>query len=93
MIRTKCEARTMSEGRLCLKICQQFKAGRPGNGQRYNSGQVYCNTCAIWMTRDGCKLKDGRSATIDSTGMYCKCCNFRVRARPRSRESKSILKK
>ena len=87
------EARTMPDGRLCLKICQQFKAGRPGNGQRYNSGQVYCNTCAIWMTRDGCILKDGSVATIDSTGIYCKCCNYKVRARPRSRESKSIFKK
>ena len=88
----KWEARTMSEGRLCLKICQQYKAGRPSDGQRYNDGQVYCNTCAIWMLRKGCVLKDGSIATIDSTGMYCKCCNFRVRARPRSRKSKSILK-
>ena len=93
MIRTKWEARTMSEGRLCLKICEQYKAGSPSDGQRYNDSQVYCNTCAIWMTRDGCKSIDGRTATIDSTGMYCKCCNFRVRARPRSRKSKSILKK
>ena len=83
----------MPDGRLCVKICQQYKAGRPAHGQRYNDGQVYCNTCAIWMTRDGCKSKDGKTSTIDSTGMSCKCCNFRVRARPRSRESKSIFKK
>ena len=93
MIRTKCEARTMSEGRLCLKICERYKAKRPKDFQRYNAGQVYCNICAIWMTRDGCILKDGRTATIDSTGISCKCCNYRVRARPRSRKSKSILKK
>ena len=83
----------MSEGRLCLKICEQYKAGRPSDGQRYNAGQIYCNICAIWMTRDGCILKDGRTATIDSAGISCKCCNYRVRARPRSRKSKSILKK
>ena len=83
----------MSESRLCLKICEQYKAGRPINGQRYNDGQVYCNTCAIWLLRKGCVLKDGSVATIDSTGIYCKCCNYKVRARPRSRKSKSILKK
>ena len=83
----------MSEGRLCLKICEQYKAGRPRNGQRYNDGQVYCSTCSIWLTRDGCILKDGSVATIDSTGMFCKCCNIRVRAKPHSRESKSIFKK
>ena len=83
----------MPEGRLCLKICEQYKARRPKNSRRYNDGQVYCSTCSIWLTRDGCVLKDGSVATIDSTGMFCKCCNIRVRAKPHSRESKSIFKK
>lgn len=58
---------------LCKNKCLAFKATKPVNGARYASGQVRCQTCEIFLTPEG--VKDN---------LHCKCCNFRVRSRPRN---------
>jgi hypothetical protein len=88
-----------SEKRTCLGICKQYKIKKPtGKVGRYESGQARCQMCDIWIDHNGCILKDRSPATIDSLGWTCKCCNYRVRQKPRNlvykeklREKKQLL--
>ena len=66
----------MSEKRICLEICKQYKVKKPTDGGRYESGQARCQICDIWIDHNGCVLKDGSAATEDSVGWICKCCNY-----------------
>lgn len=59
--------------RLCKGKCIQFKALKPANGNRYASGQSRCQVCEIFLTEQG---------VIDN--LRCRCCNFRVRNKPRN---------
>lgn len=59
--------------RLCKGKCIQFKAPKPANGIRYASGQSRCQVCEIFLTEQG---------VIDN--IRCKCCNYRVRNKPRN---------
>ena len=82
-----------SEKRICLEICKQYKVKKPtGKVGRYESGQARCLTCDIWIDHNGCILKDRSTATVDSFGWTCKCCNFRVRQKPRSLVYKEKLR-
>lgn len=58
--------------RMCKGKCVQFKASKPVTGGRYEAGQYRCQTCEIYLTEHGV---DGHS---------CKCCNMRVRSKPRN---------
>lgn len=63
-----------SSNRICKNKCINYKATRPTNGgSRYVAGQVRCQTCEIYLVPQG--VKDGR---------FCKCCNYRVRTKPRN---------
>ena len=62
-----------TQNRICKGKCIQFKAKKPTNGSRYASGQVRCQLCEIYLTPEG--VKDNRS---------CKCCNYRIRTKPRN---------
>jgi len=66
------DAMTEKQNRLCKGKCIQFKAKKPLTGGRYEVGQCRCQTCDIYLTEQGV---DGNS---------CKCCNFRVRRKPRN---------
>lgn len=78
--------------RVCKQICKKFKAIKPsGKKGRYQSGQVRCLTCEIFMTREGCVDINGNSATIETKGLRCKCCNYRVRSKPRNSTLKAML--
>ena len=70
-------------GGMCKNICKEFKATRPVDGKRYESGQLRCQTCEIYITIEG---------TQDERGLYCKCCNYRVRGKPRNRIYKAKLR-
>lgn len=60
--------------RTCKGKCVNYKATKPTNrGGRYAVGQVRCQTCDIYLIPQG--VKDKR---------YCKCCNYRVRTKPRN---------
>ena len=69
--------------RVCKEICTQYKAQRPKDGNRYANGQVRCQICEIYMTKEGCKDSQGNQATEDTTDLRCKCCNYKVRSKPR----------
>ena len=58
--------------RICKGKCIQFKARKPLTCGRYEAGQYRCQTCEIYLTVQG----------ID--GNFCRCCNFRVRSKPRN---------
>ena len=55
----------------CKGICVKYKATRPKrNASRYASGQKRCQVCDIF---------------IDYPSLFCPCCRYRMRTRPRSR--------
>ena len=80
-------------GALCKKICQNYKVKKIRGVGRYESGQVHCQTCDVWLDYHGCHKKNGEPAEADSLGMRCNCCNFQVRAKPRGKLSKLRLSK
>ena len=67
----------------CKKICLQYAAKKPTNSGRYDAGQKRCQICEIYITIEGTK---------DEIGLFCKCCNYRVRGKPRNRKYKEILR-
>ena len=58
---------------------------------RYGAGQARCQVCDVWVDAKGARLKDGSIATAGSVGWYCRCCNYRMRTRPRNIKYKSRL--
>ena len=82
----------LSEKRICLEICKQYKVKKPTDGGRYEAGQARCQICDVWIGHNGCILKDRSQATPDSVGWICKCCNYRVRQKPRNLQYKERLR-
>lgn len=62
--------------RTCKRECIRYRAKKQ-YGSRYAVGQVRCQICDIYLIPLG--VKDER---------FCKCCNFRVRTKPRNRVCK-----
>ena len=58
---------------VCKGICIRYKASRPKSGMRYNSGQRRCQVCEIY---------------INWQGLWCPCCNYRLRIGPRNSKNK-----
>ncbi|MDA7996803.1 MAG: hypothetical protein MPI93_02185 [Nitrosopumilus sp.] len=58
---------------MCRGICKQFRAEKPTKGGRYAAGQVRCQICGIYMNQNA--MVEGRR---------CRCCNFKVRTKPRN---------
>ena len=52
----------------CNGICENYKASKPTSGGRYDEGQKRCQTCQIFVYHDG---------------LYCPCCNMRLRGTSR----------
>jgi len=48
----------------CNDICQNHKAKKSIEGERYETGQKRCNSCNIFIEYDG---------------LFCPCCNQRLR--------------
>lgn len=79
------QQRTIRKGR-CNKICEKYRPEKNTSGKgRYESGQVRCMTCVVFLSKAGCIDKNGNEATAETTGLYCKCCGIRVRTRPHGR--------
>jgi len=57
------------------------------------SGFARCTVCNFWMDWRFCHLKGDIPANRESLGLFCNCCNYRVRQNARSKKSKDILKK
>jgi len=61
----------------CLEICLKYKALKNKDGGRYDNGQKRCQGCEIF---------------IKWNGIYCPCCNKRLRNKPRNRFTKERLR-
>jgi hypothetical protein len=61
----------------CKGICIRHKAQKPVRSGRYATGQKRCQVCEIFIRWDG---------------MWCPCCGYRVRTRPRSSKFKQRLR-
>lgn len=69
---------------MCKGACKKYGAKRPQTGGRYQSGQVRCQICDIWMDGRGARTKGGSPARRADTAWYCSCCNYRLRRVPRN---------
>ena len=68
--------------RMCKGICVNYKAKKPANGKsRYAEDQARCQICSIYITSQG--INDNR---------LCKCCNYKVRTKPRNRIYKEKIR-
>jgi hypothetical protein len=63
---------------VCKGICVRHRAQKPpGAFGRYATGQKRCQVCEIFLKWDG---------------MWCPCCGYRVRTRPRGHKFKERLR-
>ena len=52
----------------CNNICERYKASKPVGIGRYASGQRRCQICEIFIKWEG---------------LWCPCCGYRLRTKPR----------
>jgi hypothetical protein len=61
----------------CKGICIRHKAPKPVGSGRYVTGQKRCQVCELFIKWDG---------------LWCPCCGYRLRTRPRNLKYKAKLK-
>jgi hypothetical protein len=61
----------------CKGICIRHKAQKPVGSGRYASGQKRCQICEIFIKWDG---------------LWCPCCVYRLRTKPRNLKYKAKLR-
>ncbi|MCV0410183.1 hypothetical protein [Nitrosopumilus sp.] len=61
---------------LCVGKCKEFEVLRSGLERRYKPGHKRCQQCNQWMLYEG---------------VFCPCCNYRLRTRPRCKKYKVDL--
>ncbi len=61
----------------CKGICTRFKAQKPVGTGRYASGQRRCQICEIFIKWEG---------------LWCPCCGYRLRTKPRNLKYKAKLR-
>jgi hypothetical protein len=61
----------------CKGICVRHKAQKPVGSGRYASGQKRCQICEIFIKWDG---------------LWCPCCGYRLRTKPRNLKYKAKLR-
>jgi hypothetical protein len=61
----------------CKGICVRHKAIKPVGAGRYASGQKRCQICEIFISWDG---------------LWCPCCGYRLRTKPRNLKYKAKLR-
>ena len=66
-----------SGGSGCKGICTRYKATKPVGAGRYASGQKRCQICEVFMKTDE---------------MWCPCCGYRLRSKPRNKKYKIRLR-
>lgn len=68
----------------CQNKCTKWKAKRPPNGKRYESGQIRCDTCQVFMYPSLEHTHNNRTKEPDDNpehGLSCNCCNMRISGR------------
>ena len=66
-----------SGGSGCKGICNRYRAPKPVGKGRYASGQKRCQICEVFMKTDE---------------MWCPCCGYRLRSKPRNKKYKIRLR-
>ena len=61
----------------CKGICIRHKAQKPVGTGRYSTGQKRCQICELFLKWDG---------------LWCPCCGYRLRTRPRNLKYKVKLR-
>jgi len=61
----------------CKGICIRHKAQKPVGSGRYSMGQKRCQICELFIMWDG---------------LWCPCCGYRLRTKPRNLKYKAKLK-
>jgi hypothetical protein len=61
----------------CKGICIRHKAQKPVGMGRYSMGQKRCQICELFIKWDG---------------LWCPCCGYRLRTRPRNLKYKAKLR-
>jgi len=61
----------------CKGICTRYKAQKPVGTGRYASGQRRCQICEIYIKWEG---------------LWCPCCGYRLRTKPRNLKYKAKLR-
>jgi hypothetical protein len=61
----------------CKGICIRHKVQKPVSSGRYASGQKRCQICEMFIKWDG---------------LWCPCCGYRLRTRPRNLKYKAKLR-
>ena len=61
----------------CKGICVRHKALKPVGNGRYSTGQKRCQICETFLKWDG---------------IWCPCCGYRLRTRPRNMKYKAKLR-
>jgi len=62
---------------VCKGICVRHKALKPRGIGRYSTGQKRCQICETFLKWDG---------------LWCPCCGYRLRTRPRNLKLKTELR-
>ena len=62
---------------VCKGICVRHKALKPVGFGRYSTGQKRCQICETFLKWDG---------------LWCPCCGYRLRTRPRNLKLKTELR-
>ena len=62
---------------VCKGICVRHKALKPRGIGRYSTGQKRCQICETFLNWDG---------------LWCPCCGYRLRTRPRNLKLKTELR-
>lgn len=58
----------------CKGICPRYKASKQHGIGRYESGQKRCQVCEMFIYYDG---------------LWCPCCGYRLRGKPRGSSQKA----
>ena len=61
----------------CKGICSRYKTQKPVGTGRYASGQRRCQICEIFIKWEG---------------LWCPCCGYRLRTKPRNLKYKAKLR-
>jgi len=62
----------------CKGVCERLKAQKPLKVSRYLVGQKRCQTCSVYLEWEG---------------VWCPCCSYRLRTRPRAKQFKKDVKR
>jgi hypothetical protein len=61
----------------CKGIHERYHINKPSDGGRYASGQRRCQICEDWLSWEG---------------LWCPCCGYRLRTKPRNLKYKAKLR-